>query len=154
MWGVLNFVFSPVFFRATRLPFLCDIIGLLALFSAIWAVRQVGTGTFVGLTATIVTFVMRPGAFYFLGFTVASILLDILVYYLGYSRVFGGETWLYILGLGVVTAATAGLIIGVFFMNFTTVIAILTWSLLHAVGGFIGSIITIPVIMGLKKRLG
>jgi len=154
LWGVINYLIAPVFFRATRLPFFCDIVGLLALFSAIWVARKFGTGILVGITATVVTLVLRPGAFYFIGFTIASVFIDVLTYIVKYKRVFGSQLYIFVPIIGVVSAFIAGIIIGAFFMGYTTIEAVIWWGILHGVGGLLASIIIVPVIKGLEKRIG
>lgn len=154
LWGVINFSISPYFFRLTHLPFFCDIIGLVSLFSAIWVTRKLGTGTLVGIVATIITLMLRGNAFYFIGFTVASILLDIIIWFIGYERVFTNKMIIYIPATSILVTAIGGLIIGAFFMNYKEIIAVLTWSSLHAIGGLIASILVVPIIKALEKRLG
>lgn len=152
LWGVVNFFVSPYIFRLTRLPFFCDVIGLVSLFSALWVSRSPGTGTLVGIAATVVTLALRPGAFYFLGFTVASAFLDALVSLVGYERFFSRPV-LWFLAAGVASAALAGLIIGAFFMGFKSAAAVLTWSGLHAIGGALGALVSVAVVKGLGKRI-
>ena len=154
LWGVINYLVAPYVFRLTRLPFFCDIIGLVSLLTAIWVARKPGTGTLVGLTATFITLILRPGAFYFFGFTAASVLVDVLTYIAGYRRVFDEKPLALIPLLSLVTAAAAGLIIGAFFMHFKAIAGVLTWTGLHAVGGLLGALVAIPVIKGLGRRLG
>ncbi|RLE58086.1 MAG: hypothetical protein DRJ35_08575 [Thermoprotei archaeon] len=154
LWGVINFTISPYFFRLTHLPFFCDIIGLVSLFSAIWATRKLGTGTLTGIVATIITLMLRSNAFYFIGFTVASILLDIIIWFIGYDRVFTNKPIIYIPATSILVTAIGGLMIGAFFMNYKETIAILIWSALHAGGGLIASILVVPIIKALEKRLG
>jgi len=153
LWGVINFTLSPYIFRLTHLPIFCDVVGFLTIFSALWLTRKLGTGTLTGISATIVTLALRPAAFYFFGFTAASIVVDLLVYAIGHERFYGKKSSIHVIAVGTVAATVAGLIIGQFFMNFKVFTQVLTWTALHAVGGLIGSIIAIPVIKGLEARL-
>jgi hypothetical protein len=36
LWGVLNSIFSPILFRMTGLPFLCDLIGFAVVDEKAW----------------------------------------------------------------------------------------------------------------------
>jgi len=36
LWGVLNVLFAPTFFKATGMPFLCDLIGFAMLILGAW----------------------------------------------------------------------------------------------------------------------
>ena len=157
LWGVLNAMISPVFFRLFHLPFLCDLIGFAALILAVWWVRKLGTATFVGFIATIINFMFRPDAVHFFGFTAASILFDVIASLTGYRRLFEkkllGSTILF--ALSVFSAAAAGLIIGTFFMEPGPLQrwgGILAWSGLHAIGGVIGGTIGVTLINALTAR--
>jgi hypothetical protein len=157
LWGVLNSTLSPIFFQAFNLPFLCDMIGFPSLIIAVWWTRKFGAATTVGLIATVVNFVFRPDAFYFLGFTAASVAFDILTRLMGYANVFErvlvGTTSLVF--ISVFSAAVAGSVIGLFFMT-AKVLAmwggVLGWAGLHAVGGVIGGLIGAPLITALTAR--
>ena len=157
LWVVLNTTLSPIFFQAFHLPFLCDMIGFPSLIVAVWWTRKFGAATTVGLIATIVNFVFRPDAFFFLGFTAASVAFDVLTRLIGYSnvfeRVFVGMTSLVF--VSVFSAAVAGSIIGLFFMTAQALApwgGVLGWAGLHAVGGVIGGIIGAPLIAALTAR--
>jgi len=68
--GVLNSLFSPIFFRMTGgLPFLSDLIGFAVLSVAVWWTRKLGTTTMIGIIATIINFLFNPAGTHFLGFT-------------------------------------------------------------------------------------
>ena len=82
LWGVLNATISPVFFQLFRLPFLCDVIGFAALILAVWWMRKLGAATFVGVMATMVNFIFRPDATPFFGFTAASMLFDMITFFI------------------------------------------------------------------------
>lgn len=142
LWGVLNSTLSPIFFQVFQLPFLCDIIGFASLIIALWWTRKFGTATAVGVIATIVNFIFRPDALFFLGFTAASFVFDVLVRILGYKnsfeKTFIGSASLVL--ISVFSAAVAGTIIGLFFTAAPLLAkwGVLGWAGLHAVGGIIG----------------
>ncbi len=157
LWGVLNATISPVFFRLFHLPFLCDLIGFAAQILAVWWVRKFGTATFVGFVATVVNFMFRPDAVHFLGFTAASILFDVITSLTGHKRLFGNRLAgsVVLFALSVFSAAVAGLIIGVFFMEPAPLQrwgGILAWSGLHAVGGIIGGVVGVVLMNALIAR--
>ena len=65
LWGVLNSIFAPVFFRITGLPVLCDFIGFSVLTIGAWWIRKTGAITIIGLIATVINFIFNPEAFNF-----------------------------------------------------------------------------------------
>jgi len=152
-WAIINALISPIFWRLTHLPFFCDLLALISLSITLWWTRKLGSSTMVGIIATLLNFVLRPGAFFFLGFTVASVVFDIVVYLLRYDKVFSsnlGYTLLIISGM--LSTWVAGLIIGNFFMGFKAMQAILMFSFLHSLGGLIGSVIGVILIKALEAR--
>lgn len=157
LWGVINSTISPIFFQAFNLPFFCDMMGFAAIILAAWYVRKIGAVTLVGLIATIINFMLRPEASFFLGFTAASIVFDVLTSFIGYKRVFEkrllGSLSLFV--ISVFSAAVAGLIIGAFFLVPTVLQrwgGILVWAGLHAIGGVIGGAIGISLTNALTAR--
>ena len=88
LWGVLNAIFSPIFFTMFGLPFLCDLIGFTALTLTVWWTRKLGSTTMVGLIATVINFIFNPGAIHFLGFTAASIVFDATSWLVRYKNAF------------------------------------------------------------------
>ena len=137
LWGILNVTISPVFFQIFHLPFACDLVGFSALILATFWVRKLGTATFVGLIALIINMMVRPTAFQFFGFFVASITFDILVFLSGYNRIFKkrmlGSITLFIISVS--SAALAGLIIGSIFLSppaLTQWGGVVGWAGLHA----------------------
>ena len=86
LWGVLNTFFAPLFFRATGLPFLCDLIGFTVLIIAVWWTRKFGAITVIGLVATGISFVLNPGGIHFLGFAAASFVFDLLTRFIGIQQ--------------------------------------------------------------------
>ena len=157
LWGVLNVTLARIFFAIFHLPFLCDLVGFSSLIIAVWMTRKPGAVTAVGVLATIVNFIFRPGALHFLGFTAASILFDGLTWLSGYSNILEKKALSFILLtlISIVSAAFAGTIIGFFFMNPKALSAwggVLGWAGLHAVGGLIGGAIGSSLVTALRAR--
>jgi len=156
LWGVLNSTLSPIFFQVFHLPFLCDLIGFASLILAVWWTRKFGTATAVGIIATVINFVFRPDAFFFLGFTVASFVFDVFTRLLGYRNCFErpliGTVSLVL--ISVFSAAVAGSIIGWVFSppNLASWGGVIGWVALHAVGGVIGGVIGAPLTTALTAR--
>jgi len=157
LWGVLNSTLSPIFFQVFHLPFLCDLIGFASLILAVWWTRKFGTATAVGLIATVINFLFRPDAFFFLGFTAASFIFDVLARLVGYrnffERALTGTVGLVL--ISVFSASVAGSLIGLFFMPAPDVArwgGVLVWVALHAVGGVIGGLIGAPLTTALTTR--
>lgn len=157
LWGVLNILFAPLFFRATGMPFLCDLIGFAVLILGTWWIRKFGSLTIVGLIATIINFALGGGP-QFLGFTAAAIFFDNLTVFIGYNRVFRKpvNTILAMMIIAISSAALAGTIIGTFFMVGSALLTqwggIAGWAGLHMIGGIIGGIIGITMVSALKAR--
>ncbi|MEM3420083.1 MAG: hypothetical protein QW806_07680 [Nitrososphaerota archaeon] len=153
-WFVLNITITPIFWEITRLPFLCDVIGAVALIIAVWWTRKIGIATMVGIITTLLTLLFRPAALQMLGFATASIIFDILTKIVGYEKCFKkflGEI-LFIIPILAFSTFIGGLIIGKFFMTFPAMIAIIIFGGLHAIGGIIGAIVGIIIIEALKRR--
>lgn len=157
LWGVLNSTLSPIVFQVFHLPFLCDLIGFASLILAVWWTRKFGTATAVGIIATVINFLFRPDAFFFLGFTIASFVFDMLTRLLGYRNCFEkpltGTVSLVL--ISVLSAAFAGSIIGLFFMPAPALASwggVLGWAALHAVGGVIGGFIGASLTTALTAR--
>ncbi|MEM2937405.1 MAG: hypothetical protein QXJ63_02520 [Candidatus Bathyarchaeia archaeon] len=157
LWGVLNSIFAPIFFRMTGLPFLCDMVGFAVLVITVWWIRKPGAASAVGIIATIINFIFNPGGTHFLGFTAASIVFDIIAYFIGYERSFKTPFSITasMLPLSVVSAALAGFIIGTFFMAAPALAkwgGALGWAGLHAIGGVIGGIVGVITVVALASR--
>jgi len=143
LWGVLNSIFSPIFFRMFGLPFLCDLIGFTVLTVAVWWIRKLGAITAIGLIATVINFTFNPTGTHFLGFTAASIMFDVMSRFAGYDNFFKKpiHTMIMAIAISTLSAAVAGLIIGVFFMAGPALVlwgGVLGWAGMHAIGGVIG----------------
>ncbi len=153
LWGVLNSIFAPMFFRITGLPILCDFIGFTVLALGTWWVRKNGAAMFIGLIATAINFIFNPSGFQFLGFTAACFLFDASVGLVGFNSIFRKRTStiIAIITLSTLSAALAGFLIGRFFMLAPWGGA-LGWATLHATGGIVGGSIGISVIMSLSSR--
>ncbi len=157
LWGVLNAVFSPVFFHMFGLPFLCDIIGFSVLAVAAWWIRKLGTLTMIGLIATLVTLIINPAQLLFLGFTAASVVFDLLARAIGYDKSFKkrANAFISMVSISIVSAAVAGYIIGAFFMAGPALAkwgGVSGWAGLHAIGGVMGGLIGASLIVALTSR--
>jgi len=123
------------------LPFLCDLIGFAVLTVAAWWIRKFGAITAIGLIATAINFVFNPTGTHFLGFTEASVVFDILSRLAGYNNFKKPiNTMIIAITIPTLSAAIAGLTIGVFFMTgpaLTLWGGVLGWAGLHAIGGVI-----------------
>ena len=156
LWGVLNTLFAPIFFRMFGLPFLCDLIGFSVLILAAWWIRKFGAITLIGLIATAINFGLG-GSFHFIGFTAASIFFDFATRIMGYDNSFKKPslTIPIMMSTSILSAALAGFLIGTFFLA-SPVLAnwggVFGWAGLHAIGGVIGGAIGTFLIIGLNSR--
>lgn len=156
--GVFNALISPVFWRLTHLPFLCDLLGFASLILGVWWTRKFGTATIIGLISTPINFYLNPTGAHFLGFTAASIVFDVLIRLVGYKVCFGGlkSSVVSLVSLSAVCAAVAGFIIGSLFMNpnFLAMMFgnILFFVGLHVVGGILGGSVGVIMIKSLEVR--
>jgi riboflavin transporter FmnP len=62
LWAVFNWLVSPIFWQLTHLPILCDMVGVTVLIVTLWWTRKPGAGATMGLIATVLNFIFRPGA--------------------------------------------------------------------------------------------
>ncbi|HXX87485.1 MAG TPA: hypothetical protein VEH86_03450 [Candidatus Acidoferrum sp.] len=157
LWGVLSSVFSPIVFSMFNLPILCDMIGFAVLSLTVWWIRKIGAATLVGLVATVINFIFNPAGLFFLGFTAASIVFDMLAWLARYNVYLKRPslTAIVLFFTSVLSAAVAGLVIGTYFMAapaLTSWGGVIGWVMLHAVGGTVGGIIGVLLVMGLVVR--
>ena len=158
LWAVVNWIVAPIFWQLTHLPILCDMLSVTVLIVTLWWTRKPGAGTAMGVIATVLNFILRPGAFQFLGFTVACAFFDIASYLIGYGNILdkGLKGSISLIVLSLVSTTIAGLIIGNFFMNpgFLSNMfgGVLVFSALHGAGGLIGGALGVVLIRGLERR--
>lgn len=158
-WAVINAFAGPLFWNATHLPILCDILSLLSLIVVVWWTRKFGAAFFTGLVATLINFALG-GVIFFLGFTVASISFDLLTKSVGYQNLFSKPhtskasmiALATVSALSALSALIAGLINGYVFMGMNAIVAILTFAGLNASGGIIGAILGISLVKALEIR--
>ena len=158
LWAVINSVVGPAFWNMTHLPILCDMLGIATLSLTVWWVRKPGASIIVGLIATLISFIMNPGGVQFLGFTGATFVFEAITLVIGYKNILENGN----LGRGlllltsVAATATAGIIIGMFFMNpnFLTSAfdGILVFSGIHGAGGAIGGVLGMLLIKSMEAR--
>ena len=156
LWGVLNTILSPVFFRMFGLPFLCDVIGFSVLILAAWWIRKFGAITMIGLIATGINFALG-GNIYFFGFTGASIFFDLATRLIGYNNSFKKPVFVIasMLIFSIISSALAGYIIGTFFMAGSALVnwgGVIGWAGLHTIGGVLGGMVGAFLILALANR--
>ncbi len=156
LWGVLNVLFAPSFFRATGMPFLCDLIGFAILILGAWWIRKLGALTIVGAIATIINLALS-GGMQFLGFLAASVFFDVVLTVIGYARAFKKPVYTVtsMMIVAIASSALAGAVIGSLFMTGTALVkwgGVAGWAGLHMIGGVIGGIIGTMLVLALKKR--
>ena len=119
LWAVVNWLISPIFWNLTHIPILCDMLANSLLILTLHQTKKLGAPSFMGVIATLLNFVLRPGASHFLGFTVACIFFDVTTYLLGYERILASniQGWGLTLLIAALSSGIAGFIIGSFFMN-------------------------------------
>lgn len=154
-WAIFNNTLSPILFRLSGMPFLCDFLAFTTLVLVGWWTRKFGVMSLTGLLVTGLTFMLQPNAFQMIGFLIVSILFDIATKIMGYNNSFNriAPSTLILISLSTIFAFIAGLIIGSIFMNLPTMGAVLTWGGLHAIGGFIGSVTGLVIMNLLRSRI-
>jgi hypothetical protein len=156
LWGVLNTLLAPSFFRMTGMPFLCDLIGFAVLIVGAWWIRKPGALSIVGFIATLINLGLGAGV-QFLGFMAASAFFDVVITIIGYSRAFKepAYTGVSMMLVAIASAAVAGTVIGAVFMANTTLAnwgGVFGWAGLHMIGGVIGGLIGVLLVLAFKKR--
>lgn len=154
-WAILNNSLAPIFWYYTRMPFLCDFLAFTTLILVGWWAGKFGVITLTGLLVTGITFMLQPTAFQMLGFMVSSILFDVATRLVGYGNCFNKPliSALSLVSFSTMCAWIAGLVIGGIVMKLQPILAIFTFSGLHAIGGFIGGVIGLILVNGLKARI-
>ena len=154
LWAVLNNTLAPIFWRMTRMPFLCDFLAFTALMLVAWWTRKFGAVSLTGLIVTLLTLALRSG-FHMLGFLAASVLFDVLTRMIGYSNCFEKPlpSTVSMVSFSTLCAGAAGLIIGSVFMSLDSPLAVVAFAAKHAVGGVIGGVFGLILIKALKARI-
>jgi len=154
IWAVLNNTLAPIVWAMTHVPFTCDLLGFVSLILVAWWTRRFGAASLTGILVSVLTLMFRPDATHMIGFTVASILFDILTRTVSYRNSFDKPlpSTLSLVSFSTICAGIAGLIIGSFFLDIK--IALEVFAGMHAGGGFIGGIVGLVLIKALTVRLG
>jgi len=158
LWAIINWLIAPIFWELTHLPILCDMVGVSLLTLTVWWTRKPGAASFMGLVATILNLILRPGSLHFLGFTVASVAFDAATALIGYKNCLerGRVSYGTLITVSFVSTVIAGLIIGSFFMNpmFLSNMfgGLMFFAALHGAGGIVGGVLGIVFVVGLEMR--
>jgi len=153
VWAIANAYAGPIFWSATHLPFLCDVMGFASLILVAWWTRKFGAVSLTGLVATLINFLVG-GQVFFLGFTAASIAFDLVTRGVGYGNLFLKPyvSPVLMVVLAAASASVAGLVIGPLFMSMQVLSGIVTFAGLHALGGVLGGLIGVSLVKALKVR--
>ena len=154
LWAVVNAFISPFFWQLTQMPFLCDLLAFAALILVVWWTRRFGAASLAGVVFGVLSFILRPGAFFNSAFIVAAIVFDLLTRAVGYNRIFNKPLVGSIAAvlISITCAGLAGIIIGALFMSMTTFPAVLAFAGLHAIGGVLGGLVGVGIVATLKGR--
>jgi len=158
LWAIINWLIAPIFWELTHLPILCDMVGVSLFTLTVWWTRKPGAVSFMGLVATILNLILRPGSLHFLGFTVASVAFDAATAMIGYKNCLdrGRVSYASLITISFASTVIAGIIIGSFFMNpvFLSNMfgGVLFFAALHGGGGIVGGVLGIVFVIGLKTR--
>jgi len=124
----------------------------------VWWIRKPGASFLMGVVTTFLNFILRPGAFHFLGFTVASALFDLSTILMAYQAKLD-RRWIdhiSLIGASVVSSLVAGTIIGSFFMNIPlsskSFGRVSVFAALHGFGGLLGGLLGVNIIRYLEDR--
>ena len=158
LWAILNWILAPIVWNLTHLPILCDMVGMSLLILTVWWTRKPGASFLMGVVTTFLNFVLRPGAFHFLGFTAASAVFDLTTSLIAYNEKFD-RRWISqitLIGVSVVSSLVAGTIIGSFFMNIPlsskSYGGVYVFAALHGFGGLLGGLLGVNIIRYLEAR--
>ena len=158
LWAVLNWLVAPIFWQLTHLPILCDMVGTSLLVLTLWWTRKPGAPTLMGLVATVLNFILRPGALHFLGFTAASVVFDLAALIVGYRNSLdrGLVSSVILVVVSLLSTTVAGIIIGTFFMNpmlLTKMFGgVAFFAAIHGLGGIVGGALGVVITRGLEAR--
>jgi len=158
IWAVLNWTVAPIVWQLTHLPILCDMVGTSLLILTVWWTRKPGAAALMGILATILNFMLRPGATHFLGFTAASIVFDATARAVSYKNSLDRRlvSSVILVAFSLLSTLVAGVIIGSFFMNpmFLSNMfgGVAFFAALHGAGGLIGGALGVTIVRGLEAR--
>lgn len=155
LWIVLQLTIGPLGFTLFRLPILCDVAAYLTLLLAVWILGKFGGASLVGIIGSVAILFLRPGAFHILGFAASAVLFDVLCLTIHHRASTRLVNIIALTVVTVVSAYSAGAIIGSLFMTqlpyWSLNWALTYWGGLHAAGGLLSVVITLPVIAALER---
>jgi len=153
LWVALSLTLGRVSFALTGLPILHDFAVFFTLLLVTWATGKFGTATLVAMVGSAILFLIGipPLNIITLGFAASAPVFDGLMS-LNRHKLTGKPYNLSVAVLStVVSAYSAGVVIGVFFMNRPFDWVLTVWGGWHIVGGIITLAVTVPVKGALEK---
>jgi len=151
LWIVLNYYVAPLSFQLLHLPVGHAALVFFTLLLVAWVTGKYGATSAVGIIGSIVV-LLAGGPLPVLSFAATSLLFDLILTACHHKL----KTKLYNIGIAVlataISAYTAGVITGVFFIpNSTLLFATTVWGGWTLIGGILGAAITLPIIGALEK---
>jgi len=155
LWIVLQLTLGPLGFTLFRLPIFCDMAAYFTLLLVVWILGKFGGASLVGIIGSVAILFLRPGAFNILGFAASAVLFDVLCLTIRHKASTRLVNIVILTVVTVVSAYFAGAIIGSLFMTqlpyWSLNWALTYWAGLHAAGGLLSVLITLPVIAALER---
>jgi len=155
VWVMLQLTIAPLGFTLFGLPIFCDVAAYFTLLLAVWIFGKFGGALLVGIIGSMAVLFLRPGAFQILGFALSAVLFDVLCLSIHHRAFTRTANIVAVSAITIVSAYIAGVVIGSVFMttlpNWSLSWALTYWASLHAAGGLLSLLITLPLIGALER---
>ncbi|MCC6018612.1 MAG: hypothetical protein NDF51_07090 [archaeon YNP-WB-040] len=169
LWVALNVSVAPIIFSLTNMPFACDFIHAIMVFTTSYASMEFGIATLSAIIVLIVTLFQRGFAsgIYFLGFVLGTLLIDFLLSLVLKFKGLGGfkRAFIVVEGLSIVFTAFSGFIIGLIMAFLQPALGVRNplviqmggwiftsyWTGMHTIGGIISGPAVFLVLKAIEK---
>ncbi|MEM2137231.1 MAG: hypothetical protein QXI93_04670 [Candidatus Methanomethylicia archaeon] len=169
LWLVLNVSVVPAIFSLTQMPFACDVVHTVIVFSTAYASGNLGIATLSAIIVLLVTLFQRGFAsgIYFLGFVVGTLIIDLIMNLTLRSKKIIGfkHTFIIIEGLSIVFTAISGFFIGLIMAYIQPALGVrnplvlqmgglfftVYWTGLHSLGGIISGPLVFLVLKSIER---
>jgi len=169
LWIALNVSVAPLIFSLTNMPFACDFIHAIMVFTTSYASMEFGIATLSAIIVLIVTLFHRGFAsgIYFLGFVIGALLIDVLLSLVLKFRGLSGfkRAFIIIEALSIVFTTVSGFIIGLIMAFLQPALGVRNplviqmggwiftsyWTGMHCIGGIISGPAVFLVLKAIEK---